>query len=73
MKPDPIVIKSRTLSNGRLSPAWVKCARIVMGLRSKDVAAKLGVSSGRMSRLENGRDLITPEMEKRILKILEVD
>ena len=73
MKPDPVVVKSRTPQNGRLSPIWVKCARIVMGLRSQDLAAKLGVGSARMSRLENGRDLITPEMEKRILKILEVD
>jgi transcriptional regulator with XRE-family HTH domain len=65
----PISVPPRN-DSGTLSGTWVKVARLVVGLKAHELADSIGVSPARLSRLENGRDPIPRDLERKIQRSL---
>lgn len=49
----------------------IKIARLKVGMRQYDLAARLGISPSRLSEIESGRRKLAPKMVKRLFKILD--
>lgn len=49
----------------------IKIARLKVGLRQYDLAARLGIPSSRLSEIESGRRKPAPEIIRQIFKILD--
>ena len=49
----------------------IKIARIRVGLRQYELAARLGITQVRLSEIECGRRRLTPELSQHIMEALE--
>ena len=54
-----------------MDPLELKLMRIRLGLRQYQVAAQIGIAPCRLSEIETGRRQPSPELEARILSVLQ--
>ncbi|OKS84623.1 helix-turn-helix domain-containing protein [Mucilaginibacter polytrichastri] len=52
---------------------YIKRLRIIHGLNQTELAAKVGLDSGGLSKVENGRKILKENKLKSLAKALEVD
>jgi transcriptional regulator with XRE-family HTH domain len=57
----------------RLNAKLIKLLRISKGMRQKEFSHSLGISTTKLSFIENGINPVTPELDARIREIFRVD